>query len=75
MYREGSAKLSEEQVKDIISRLHSGETSNHISESYLVGTHAIYNIRRFWTWKNVPRPAPMKGYLNQKLKSKEFNYE
>lgn len=51
----GSAKLNEEQVRQIIQRLQSGESQRSISSSYGVIPGIVGLIKRNKKWRHIPR--------------------
>lgn len=54
---EVSGKLTDADVVDIISRLHSGESYAQAARGFDVGAPAVGYIARGHTWQHLPRPA------------------
>lgn len=51
------AKLTQEDVKEIIRRIWDGESAGIIAQDYPISTSAIQRIRSGKNWTDVPRPS------------------
>lgn len=51
--RQGVAKLSDQQAREIKSRIAAGQTNAEISAAYPVGPAAIWQIRQGNAWRHV----------------------
>jgi hypothetical protein len=72
--RHPGAKLSEQDVREIINKLAAGKSQTSLAAIYGVTWHAIADIRSGKNWRHVPRPAVLgqplsqNGHLNHNAK-------